>query len=145
MRENLKNMQERLENKIEGILEEAIYELHRYEKECSLALLFSNERIDRGMIKQMARQSDIVIEINEKAVFIVFTYTPEEGGIKATEKIILSLNPSFSSKIYAGVVGCIPESSGTMLVRNLFNLLEFAIDNGHENEVLDLSYLQGVY
>lgn len=145
MREVLRDVQKQLENKIDGILQEAIYELHRYEKKCTLALLFSHDMINTELIKELARQSDIVIPIDDNAAFIIFTYTPEEGGLKAAEKILMGLNPNFKTDIYGGVVECTPESSGSILVRNLFNIVEFAIDNGHENEILDISYLQGVY
>ncbi len=145
MRDDLKKIQKNLEDKIDEIIENLIYEINRYHKECSLALLYSFDNIDTDKIKKVARKSDMVMKIAKNAVFIIYPYTPEAGGIKATEKILLSLNPHYKSKIYASVVGCLSDSSKTILIRNLFNLIDFSIDNGHENEVIDISYLNGIY
>lgn len=143
----LKKIQHDIESgsRVYELLDTFIYEVDRYKQECSIAMIFSFDELDIDKIKMITRKSDIVLDINKNALFIIFNHTSESGGIKATQKILLALNPNFNSKIYASLLSCSPDTTERIMVRNLFNLIEFAIDNGHENEVLDISYLDGVY
>ena len=145
MREDLRDLQKSLESEINDTIEDIIYEVERYQKECSLALIHSLNNIDTDKIKEVARKSDIVVKVGGNTVFIIYPHTPEWGAIKATEKILFSLNPNCKSKIYASVVGCLPHTTKAMLIRHIFNLIDFSIDNDHENEVIDISYLHGIY
>lgn len=145
MRDDLKSIQSILEDKIDDIIDKLIYEVERYNKACSLALIYSFDNIDADKIKEIVRKSDILIKIVENAVFIIYTNTPKKSGIKATERIIVELNPDYKFKMYASIEECLPNSTKSILICNLFNLIDFSIDNGHENEVIDIYYLDSIY
>ena len=145
MKKYLKEIQDSSYNTLNEVIKDTLYEVKRYEKECTIALLYSFDPIDTDAILQMARKSDNVIPLDKNACFILFAYTPIEGGIKALEKFIVLLNSNGTKEFYAAALGCNPNLTGSGVVRKLFNLIDFAIDNNHINEVLDSTYLDSVY
>ena len=145
MNEQLKSYQNEHMAEMLEILRIPGERLRRYGSSFTVALFYSEERLEEREARTMIRLSDSFERIEENLLFLVFDGTGIEGGIVAAEKLLSNMRRRSGQTIYTAVKEGIPGDSGTLLIHQLFNILEFAVEHGHRNEVLDWSYLNGVY
>lgn len=96
-------------------------------------------------IKKMIRITDRYIRLEDDLILLVFGETAIEGGIIAAEKVLSRMLDSPQKRIYAAAVEYEKPIEDSLLVHRLFNIIEYAIEHKHINEVMDSSYLDGLY
>ena len=109
------------------------------------ALLYGDGPLRDAEIRNMIRSSDRLHRLEENLLLLFFNETTINGGIVATEKLLLKVRSRPDQGIYAAVVESSRGKEGTLMIHQLFNILEFAVEHHHVNEVLDSSYLDSVY
>jgi hypothetical protein len=145
MRKGLLEYQERFGKKVVDFLTSIRYRHKRYGSTCAVAMIYSETPIDLDTVENSIRMSDSLMRFTEDFGVVVFDDTGIDGGIKALEKLLVKINPNSTTDIYSAVIECTPQNEGGALVRKLFNLIDFGIEKGHSNEVLDTSYLDSIY
>jgi len=109
------------------------------------ALFYSSDPISQDSVKRSIRSSDHIHILEENLFLVIFEETPVEGGIVASEKLLSLLLHEKKQLIYVAVSESEKGKEGTLLIYQLFNILEFAIKHQHGNEVLDSGYLDGIF
>lgn len=145
MRNFLQQLQQKHIGEMEDEITPIFYRYKRYGHKCSVLLLYSNTAFDHDLVKETIRLTDHSKRLDDKLNLIIFEETDISGAIKASEKLISILISSSRQDIYATAEECRDENEGSPIVRKLFSLLDFSIEHKHVNEVIDMSYFDGVY
>ena len=108
-------------------------------------LIYGEGPLSYTSILKMTRRSDRLFKLEENLFLLIFPDTDIEGGIVASEKLLPELSKRPGVNVYVAAIESKKGREGALMVHTLFNILEFAINHHHENEVLDSSYLDSVY
>ncbi|MEA3456128.1 MAG: hypothetical protein U9R26_06445 [Campylobacterota bacterium] len=145
MKEQLGKYQDR---HLDGMLKkmtEHHYRFRRYNSIFTAVLFYGAGSLNHKEITKTIRTTDRCFRFEENLFLIIFGETGSEGGIIAAEKLLPKLLHNPDQKVYVSAVECSKDKEGTLLVHQLFNILEFAIEHKHINEVVDSSYFDGLY
>lgn len=145
MKEQLKEYQEKHLDEILKEMVEYHFRFRRYNSIFTAVLFYSEGSMKYERIREVIRTTDRSLRFEENLFLIIFGETGTEGGIIAAEKVLPKLLHKPDQKIYVSAVESTTDKEGTLLVHQLFNILDFAIEHHHDNEVLDSSYFDGVY
>ncbi len=145
MKEQLKKYQEKhLDEMLKGMTEYH-FRFRRYNSIFTAVLFYSEGSMKNEQVAEVIRATDRYLRFEENLFLIIFGETGTEGGIVAAEKVLPKLLYKPDQKIYVSAVESTTDKEGTLLVHQLFNILDFAIEHKHINEVIDTSYFDGVY
>ena len=131
--------------KIADISAISLYRFDRYGRSCTISLLYSEDEIEMNWFRKRVRLTDRIVQLEKNLILVIFEETKIAGGIKASEKLLVIISEEIEADIFCGVVECRKKNEGTLIINRLINLVNYAIVNGHKNEVIDSSYLDGVY
>ena len=147
MKEQLKKYQEKHIDEMLRVMDEHQYRFRRYNSIFTVALFYCDGLTKHRQIAEMIRKTDYYFRLEEDLFLLIFGETGGEGGIIAAEKVLSKLPYKPGQNIYVAVavVEGNKDKEGTLLVHQLFNILEFAIEHNHINEVVDTNYFDGVY
>lgn len=146
MKNFLIELQERHSQQISDELEIVYYRLNRYHHKHTLALFYSESEFDYDLVNNALRMTDKVVKLEDNLFLLIFEDTDiTTGGIKAAEKLLLSLTQSSPEDIYSGAEECMKNNEGSVILRRLFTLINHAIKHKRVNEIIDASYLDGIY
>ena len=143
-----KQLEEYEEKHLDEMLREMTEYHYRFKRHNSIftAVLFYGEgSMKHEQVREVIRATDRYIRYEENLFLLIFGETGSEGGIIAAEKVLPKLLHKDDQNIYVSAVECSKDKMETILVHQLFNILEFAIEHHHVNEVVDSSYFDGVY
>lgn len=121
------------------------YRYVRYKVDYSVALAYTPEIVsDFSMIYSSIRKSDRHIPLNEHFHAVIFDFSNEEKGIKATNNLLTHFQHAhFSKSVYASVINCEGFTTSSAMIAKLFYLLEYAIRHKMDNLLMDKSQLIG--
>jgi hypothetical protein len=131
--------------KISDVSAVSMYRFDRYGRSCTMALFYSEDEIKVDWVRKRVRLTDQTVQLEDNLILLIFEETKIAGGIKASEKLLVIISEEIDADIFCGVVECKKKNEGTLVINKLINLINYAIANGHRNEVIDSSYLDGVY
>ncbi|RLA76614.1 MAG: hypothetical protein DRG30_02365 [Epsilonproteobacteria bacterium] len=145
MIEKLKVYQEKHLEKILTEMDECHERFKRYNNTFTVVLFYGDESLKYDLVMTAIRTTDRYFRLEENLFLIILEETDSEGGILAAEKLLPKLQHEPKQLLYAAVAECTKEKTGILLIHQLFNILEFAIDHKHANEIMDSSYLDSIY
>jgi len=145
MRKLLQKLQQKHITDMTDGLASIFYRYKRYGHKCSALLLYSDTPLDYALIKDTIRLTDHAQKLEDKLILVIFEETDIANAIRASEKLLSTLYSSARQDIYLGVEECVDENEGSPIIRELFSLLDFAIEYKHVNEVIDRSCFDGIY
>ena len=145
MKKQLKIYQEKYLEKILAEMNEFHYRFRRYNGIFTAVLFYGDGPLKDDHIAESIRATDRYFKFEENLFLLIFGETASVGGIIAAEKLLSKLPHKPDQHIYISAVECTKDKEGTLLVHQIFNILEFAIEHKHVNEVVDSSYFDGVY
>lgn len=145
MKEQLKKYQEKHLETILREMTEHHYRFRRYNSIFTAVLFYGEGSMKHEQVTEMIRKTDRFFKFEDNLFLLIFGETASEGGIIAAEKMLPELLRKPDQKIYVSAVECTKDKEGILLVHQLFNILEFALEHQHINEVVDSSYFDGVY
>jgi len=131
--------------KISDVSAVSMYRFDRYGRSCTMSLFYSEDEIKVDWVRKRVRLTDQTVQLEDNLILVIFEETKIAGGIKASEKLLVIISEEIDADIFCGVVECKKKNEGTLVINKLVNLINYAITNGHRNEVIDSSYLDGVY
>lgn len=114
------------------------YRYERYQTNYSIALGHSPAKIDLSPMSNFIRNTDRFIILNDNTCAIILDCANDECGIKAANNLLTKFQGSaFNIPLYSAIVTASNYSSlGTML-GELFHLIDFAITNNINQQVID--------
>lgn len=116
------------------------YSFTRYNVNYSIALGYSEDKVDMEAMHTHLRQSDRLVLLNEYLCAVIFDQTNDEGGIKAANLLLTYFQTAYFGKsLYACVVTASNHSNPSKMVHDLFHLLDYSISKNMNNLVLDMS------
>ncbi len=145
MKEQLKKYQEKHIDEMLRVMTEHHYRFKRYNSIFTVVLFSGDGSMKHEKVADMIRETDRYFKLEENLFLLIFGETDGAGGIIAAEKVLSKLPHKPEQMTYVSAVECNKDKEGTLLVHQLFNILEFAIEHKHINEVVDSSYFDGVY
>jgi len=144
----LKRLVEYQNNHIDSIIEETEkyrYRFKRYQEIFTFALFFGDVPENEEKIKKRIRRTDHCIKLEKDLMLLVYEMTPIDGAIVASEKLLSFMLDEPKKKIYVAAVECNSLFDDSLTIHTLFTIIEYAIEHNHVNEVVDTSYLDGIY
>lgn len=111
-----------------------VYDCGRYKVNISLAIVDTQSRTHLEEFANTLRNTDKFIVLDDHVYCVIFPFTDIVQGVKAISNLLSKFEmKNFSEKIYLGVVNLedcqIPERE----IGKLFDILEYAIENGMNN------------
>ena len=122
-------------------LDDSLYRKKRYNINFAISICLCEDGVSLIPFMEHIRQTDIFLVLEKNLCVIVFDAILEDAAIKAAENLenIYQMR-YFSKKIFFSVVTSCHEdfnNNGTKLIHALFDLLEYALENHKDNEVVD--------
>jgi hypothetical protein len=145
MIETLRRYQQRHGKEIEAILQEHEERYRVCESDFSLVLFYAAEGFSCEDLEAITRRKDSFRQLEENLLLFVFDGARIGDAIVAAEKILAKLKSKYRQDIYVAAAERTDMYEGSSLIRHLFTVMEFAVEHGHRGEVIDDSYLDGVY
>lgn len=146
MKKFLFGLQKKHTQKILDELEIVFYRVNRYQYKYTLALFYSEENFSDDLIGKDLRMTDKIVTLEDNLFLLIFENTDmSKGGIIATEKLLQLLFGVSSQDVYCSVEECVKNDEGSIIIHRLFTLINYAIEHKHKNEIIDTSYLDGIY
>lgn len=135
---DIRNNRKKYQKLILDSIENEVYECERYKINISIAIGVTNSSAHIKELAMTVRETDKFIILGEHICCIIFPFTNMEQGIKAASNLLSKFEMgNFSEKIYMGVVTIEDCDRPEMQVVKLFDILEYAIENGINNIPLD--------
>ncbi len=114
------------------------YRYERYKTDYSIALGYSPMDIDLEPMSNFIRNTDKFIVLNNNTCVIFLDYANDESGIKAANNLLTKfLGSAFDTPLYSAIVTASNYSSPDAMIRELFHLIDFAITNNTNQQVID--------
>lgn len=114
------------------------YRYQRYNTDYSIALGYSPMEIDLAPMSNFIRSTDKFIILDNNTCAILLDCTNDESGIKAANNLLTKFQGSaFDIPLYSAIVTASNYSSSEMMIRELFYLIDFAITNNINQQVID--------
>jgi len=125
-------------DKIISNLNEYSYRSKRYNFEFSLALGLADEKINLEKFAEMKRMTDTYIHLENNLYCIILDGTSADTAIKATSNLqTMFQRQYFNVKLFISVVSSSEYNSEYVMVNSLFDIIEYAINNNMDNQVMD--------
>jgi len=110
------------------------YRYNRYNHSYSLVLFASTATIMQDFLLDLVRQTDRIVVFDKEFFGIVFDSVDEKAGLKASENILVNLEPAvFGKKIFVSVLNATEASDEDALVRKslevLINEIKLGVDD----------------
>lgn len=135
---DIRNNRKKYQKLILDAIENEVYECERYKINLSIALGDTDSSSDVKELAKTLRETDKLIILDEHICCVVFPFTDIAQGIKAASNLLSKFEmENFSQKIYMGVVTIEDCDRPQVQVVKLFDILEYAIENGINNIPLD--------
>ena len=121
-------------NDILSALEEYNYRKKRYGVDFTVTLYISSKEIPVEIVKEDIRETDRLVGLEKNFIAVVFDFTDEEGGLKASENLLAMLEPKLCcSQIYIGVTNSFDSIDDDEQVRRALDILVESIQSGFNN------------
>lgn len=94
--------------------------------------------IDLVPMSNFIRNTDKFIVLNDNTCAIILDNANDESGIKAANNLLTKFQGSaFDIPLYSAIVTASNYSSSETMIRELFHLIDFAIANNINQQVID--------
>lgn len=114
------------------------YRYERYNTDYSIALGYSPMEIDLVPMSNFIRNTDKFIVLNDNTCAIILDNANDESGIKAANNLLTKFQGSaFDIPLYSAIVTASNYSNSETMIRELFHLIDFAITNNINQQVID--------
>lgn len=114
------------------------YRYERYNVNYSIALGYSPEEIDLSPMSQFIRDTDIFLVLDDHTCAILLDCADDERGLKAANNLLTKFQGNaFDTPLYSAIVTASNYSDSEKMVRELFYLIDFAIANNTNQQVID--------
>lgn len=118
------------------------YRYERYNINYSIAIGYSPEEIDLSPMSNFIRETDKFIVFSNNICAILLDCTNDESGIKAANNLLTKFQGNaFDTPLYSAVVTASNYASSEKMIRELFHLIDFAIANNTNQQVIDHSQI----
>ena len=135
---DIRNNRRKYQKLILDSIENEVYACERYKINISIAIGETDSSTHIEELAMTLRETDKFIILDEHTFCVVFPFTNIEQGIKAASNLLGKFEMgNFSEKIYMGVVTIEDCDRPEVQVVKLFDILEYAIENGINNIPLD--------
>lgn len=116
------------------------YSFTRYKVNYSIAIAYTENKIDMEAMNAFLRKTDHLVVLNEYTCAVVFDHANDEDGIKAANHLLTYFQAfHFGETLYACVVTASNYSDQSKMVHDIFQLLDYAISENMNNLILDIS------
>jgi len=106
------------------------YRYKRYGIKFSIAIGHTTDDIDLSSLSEHVRESDRFIVLNHNTCVIVLDCADDDCGIKAANNLLTLFQGNyFSGSMYTAIVTASNYDTSLLMVRELFYLLNYAIEN----------------
>ena len=123
---------------IEDKIKDYMYRSERYGQKFSLSIGLCNFGVDLRDFESFIRQTDEFIILEDNLCCIILDCAPSCNGIKAANNMLAGFQSRYFSKaLYSSVVSSDDFPDKDKLLRELFYVLEYAINNNMDNIVVD--------
>lgn len=120
--------------------EEFSYRYERYKINYSIAIGHSMDEIDLTSMSSFIRSTDKFIVLSDNTCAILLDCANDASGIKAANNLLTKFQATaFGTLLYSAVVTASNYSTSEKMIRDLFHLIDFAIVNNTNHQVIDHS------
>lgn len=118
------------------------YRYERYNVSYSIAIGYSPDAIDLTSMSNFIRKTDKFVILNNNTCAIFLDSANDESGIKAANNLLTKFQGNaFDTPLYAAIVTASNYASTEVMIRELFYLIDFAIANNINQQVIDHSQI----
>lgn len=131
-------------DKVLECLSDALYRFQRYEEEFGAMLIYGESPLEQAAYEEIIRQTDHIYILEKNVWLVFFDHVATEGSIKAAQNFLHSfLSKDLRQQVYVAVAPIVEEDETAIdIASRLFTVLEYAVQNGLVNSVVDLGQMK---
>ncbi len=143
MNQELRAYQEKHKIDIIANIKEYCYDYCRYNRSFVIVLFYGEDPLKYDAIKETIRTTDHYFKLEENLYLLIFVGTEIREGIVAARKLLPELLYAPNQELYISIAEC--NKAEIAIVHQLFNILDYSLENNHPNIVVDSSYLDSIF
>lgn len=127
-----------MQEKLLQTMKDFSYRLKLYGINYSIAIGYSPENVDLTPLSQHIRESDLFIVLDHNTCAVILDSTNDESGIKTANNLLSHFQGKFfSTSLYSAIVIASNYDTVTLMMHDLFYLLDYAIKNNMNNIIME--------